>query len=456
MFLFLSMCCTYVAAQEPQPVRHKVRWMETLYSIARKYKVDAVDIAVLNNLNNGQVKKGQILLIPVTTVTLDSFTREPEAADTTQLEIAEGPLENETTPEDCSLYTPSDAYIPVLSVILPVTGNKSSDSFVEFYQGVLLAARKMQEQGMNARIQCFDWNAYSPADELLSGDLLAESDVIIGPVYSAEIGSALAYFDRSDVKVVSPLDASSNVWIEGHPNFFQIPTQASVQHQAVVNALDPRTATIWVISETGEMEVSSEIKNILEKNVIPYRNFTYDVLDGRTVTATLEGLLGSQTRNQIIIASQNEAFVSDAMRNLHLLYAYNQIPIELFGLSKWRSFETLDLAALHQLQVVLPLSVYVDYSQPDVQEFVRTFREIYFTEPTNYAFQGYDAAYYFLNALYKYGPHFEGCLGQMKVQLLQSDYGFERDTEEEGFSNRSVRLIRYLPDYTISLFPGIK
>ena len=29
-----------VHAQEPRYIRHKVRWMETLYSIGRKYQVD--------------------------------------------------------------------------------------------------------------------------------------------------------------------------------------------------------------------------------------------------------------------------------------------------------------------------------------------------------------------------------------------------------------------------------
>lgn len=95
------------------------------------------------------------------------------------------------------------------------------------------------------------------------------------------------------------------------------------------------------------------------------------MLQGREVTQILRELLSSNPRNQIIIASQNEAFVSDALRNLHLLMAYDNIPVELFGLSRWRSFETLDLTALHQLQVMLPLSAYVDYTLPEVKEFVR-------------------------------------------------------------------------------------
>lgn len=448
----LILFSSYAVAQEQTYIKHKVRWMETLYSIARKYKVDAVDIAIVNDLKRGQVQKGQILLIPQTPVDITTYTEEP-TTDSVQIEETPSPEQPEITDYGCSQYEPSLAQTPVVSVVLPITGNRGSDGFVEFYQGVLVAAKQMQEKGMNARIQCFDWNAYSPADELLSSPQLAQSNVIIGPIYSAEVGSALAYFDNTDVKIVSPLDANASVWLSGRPNLFQVPAPASAQHQAIANALDPHNATIWVISETGETEVAPEIRAVLDKNLIPYRNFSYDVLDGRKVTTTLQDMFDSEKRNQIIIASQNEAFVSDAMRNLHLLFAYHQIPIELFGLSRWRNFETLDLAALHQLQVVLPLSVYVDYTQEQVKDFVRTFRSLYSAEPTNYAFQGYDVAFYFLNALFRFGPRFEGCIDQLDGSLLQSNYVFTRENLDDGFCNNSVRLIRYLPDYTVTLLP---
>jgi LysM repeat protein len=62
IFLLLFLC-VQVSAQEQFYIRHKVRWMETLYSIARKYKVEAKEIAILNNLTTGTVERGQILLI---------------------------------------------------------------------------------------------------------------------------------------------------------------------------------------------------------------------------------------------------------------------------------------------------------------------------------------------------------------------------------------------------------
>ena len=194
----------------------------------------------------------------------------------------------------------------------------------------------------------------------------------------------------------------------------------------------------------------SEIRALLDNSLIPYRNFSYDVLRERGNPNSKRTVI-LNPRNQIIIASQNEAFVSDALRNLHLLMAYDNIPVELFGLSRWRSFETLDLTALHQLQVMLPLSAYVDYTcrrlrictelQDDLPR--RTFP---------YAFQGYDVAYYFLNALYRLGPRFENCLDTLKLPGLQNGFWFS-GMRPEAVSNKGVRVVRYLPDFTVELLP---
>jgi hypothetical protein len=188
-------------------------------------------------------------------------------------------------------------------------------------------------------------------------------------------------------------------------------------------------------------------------NIYPLPEFFLRVLRGKGSDQGNRRLLGPNGKNQIIIASQNEAFVSDALRNLHLLFAYDNIPIELFGMSKWRSFETLDLAALHQLKVVIPLPVYVDYSRDNVKRFIRTFRALFHAEPSHYAFQGYDVAFYFMNALFRYGPDFEDCIDSLDVPLLQSEYSFRKNEPDGGYSNTEARLIRYLPDYTVTLLP---
>ncbi|MBP6867835.1 MAG: LysM peptidoglycan-binding domain-containing protein [Bacteroidales bacterium] len=446
ILLFVSIC---LGAQEQQTIQHKVRWMETLYSIARKYKVDPKDIAVLNNLRTGEISRGQILLIPFPDTKVTEQEELP-LQDTLPVEVDPEIVNLRKSP--CRDYISSSEWEPVVSVILPFPGTRMVSGFVDFYQGVLLAAEKMKDKGMSVLLQVYDWNE-KPMDELLSGSSLGHSNLIIGPVYSNQIGSALAYFRNSNTKIVSPLDNNAEVWTSLFPNFFQVQPTLAVQQESLIRYLDPHNATLWVISEEGEETVAPGIRATLDKNLIGYRNFSYDVLQGREVTEVLRDLLGANPRNQIIIASLNEAFVSDAIRNLHLLLAYDNIPVELFGLSRWRSFETLDLTALHQLQVVLPLSAFVDYSDDVVKEFVHTYRTLFHGEPSQYAFQGYDVALYFLDALFRYGPDFEDCMENVRVPLLQNEFNFIKTMPEGGYSNTGTRVVRYRPDFTVELLP---
>lgn len=438
-----------VGAQEQQYIRHKVRWMETLYSIARKYKVDAKEIAILNNLKTGDISRGQILLIPDPEAAEKQNITENIQETITEVDL---PQPEEKPDRSCDNVIPAGSYTPVVSVILPFSDTIAGKEFIEFYQGALLAAEEMKERGMPLVLQVFDW-LRQPLDILLSGENLGKSDLIIGPVYANDIGSTISYFRNSDMKIVSPLDGNAEIWVSSYPGLFQVQPTLKAQQESLLKYLDPHRASIWIISEEGEQHVAPELRSILDNNLISYRHFSYDVLQGREVTEVLREFLGVNEKNQIIIASQNEAFVSDAVRNLHLLHVYDTIPVELFGLSRWRNFETLDLNALHRLKVVLPLSVYADYSASEVQDFVRNFRAIYDGEPSQYAFQGYDVMLYFLNGMFLYGPEFEYCLENLQVPLLQNNFSFFRESPRSGFSNMGIRVIRYLPDFTVELLP---
>ncbi|MFY9115574.1 MAG: LysM peptidoglycan-binding domain-containing protein [Bacteroidales bacterium] len=442
-----------VHAQEPRYIRHKVRWMETLYSIGRKYQVDPKEIAILNNLPTGEIYRGQILLIPDKTKQTNIYL-EDTRADTLLTEEAVFPDTDrkEEGASPCLFFERNRDYKPVLSVLLPFEDIPENAGFLEFYQGLLLAVEQMKQTGMQAVVQVYDWDEEG-TDALLSSYDLARSQVIIGPVYAPDVGTALAYFRDSATKIVSPLDSKSDVWVSSFSNFLQVQPPLEIQQEAILKYLEPHRSAVWVISEEGEQLIAPGIRGLLDRNVIPYRSFAYDVLKGREVTEQLKELLENYPHNQIIIASQNEAFVSDAIRNLHLLSAYEHIPIELFGLSRWYGFKTLDLTALHELKVVLPLSAYVDYTQEHVKDFVALYRALFHSEPTAFAFQGYDIAYFFLQALYQYGPHFEDCLDNLHLPLLQTRLSFVRKDPGHGFINTGVRMVRYLPDYSIELLP---
>ena len=79
---------------------------------------------------------------------------------------------------------------------------------------------------------------------------------------------------------------------------------------------------------------------------------------------------------------------------------------------------------------------FVDYGNESVRRFVVRFRQKYAAEPQSYAFEGYDMATFFLNALRRYGDGMLDCLNCCDVPLLHTKYRFfNRNYLKQGRSN---------------------
>jgi hypothetical protein len=139
------------------------------------------------------------------------------------------------------------------------------------------------------------------------------------------------------------------------------------------------------------------------------------------------------------MVSENQAFITDVLNRLNILS--NSYPVSVFGMHDWQRFSNLDVEYFHNLKLHYSAPFYVDYTRPEVKKFLKDFRKLYKSEPSEYGFLGFDIFYYFLNALKSFGPEFTTCLPYMKVNLVQGDFLFRKLNEEGGFENHG--LINY-------------
>jgi hypothetical protein len=85
---------------------------------------------------------------------------------------------------------------------------------------------------------------------------------------------------------------------------------------------------------------------------------------------------------------------------------------------------------------------FVDYDDPMVKWFVRSYQAEYKTDPELLAFQGFDQGYYFISALKRYGTNFGRCLREFKIPLLVFRFDFFQ-SDENGLENSHWRMYRY-------------
>lgn len=449
-------------ASAPQGyVEHVVRWYEDLDDIARRYGVSAQEIMDYNGLKTRKLSTRQVLKIP---------SKQEEAPAQTDLlqEVAEEENAVEVVPVDTlevSLPVLPDV-APVVpdsvllaqrvkdkanfSLILPLRANAGgSEINMDFYSGVLMALRDLEAEGVKAQVHVYDLNAGIPPIEDLVQD-----DFVLGPVASRDIEAILQRVEGR-VPVISPLDQKAAALSAYYKNFVQAPSAIDHQYedlaQWVKEDLAP-TDKVILITEKGADNVTAPvaIRSALARRELPYEILNYAIADGRTIPATLaEMLAGKDSLNRVIVASENEAFTGDVVRNLGIMQGKGY-DITMYAPSKVRTFETIEGTAYHDADLHICTSYHVDYSDPKVDRFVHAYRALFRTEPSQFAFQGYDTARFFVVRCLRYGDDWTRYLGMERSSGLHTDFLFIPD-ENGNNHNRAVRRIVFEKDYTTTL-----
>src|SRR5690606_29061379 len=134
--------------------------------------------------------------------------------------------------------------------------------------------------------------------------------------------------------------------------------------------------------------------------------------------------------------------LSVAISNINNLA--RDFPITLVGAGNYQQkYPSIDVAHFHNLNFKYINPYWVDYKNGSTISYFEKFISNFGTEPNSYGVQGFDVAWYFLNAIHFYGKDFENCLPYMNTKLLQGNYYFKRVSPAGGFMNEGVSEISY-------------
>lgn len=440
---------TKPAAPEAQKTEriHVVKWFEDLDVIAEKYGVSVEAIMKANGLKGRKLSKKQKLVIPFTSE-IDDVVEEAAAAETEADEVQEEvPAEKEKA--DFGWLFPNREVSVSLLLPLKATGSSSSQNNMDFYSGVLLATYDLAEEGVKTELSVYD---VADGNFPVTKERLESSDLVIGPISSGDLGRV---FDTApDAKaVISPLDPRAESLVANHGNMIQAPVPHKLQYEdlaAWIKEDKKYTDRVIVITEKGARanEAVSLMTAAIDSTGISYSPFSYSILEGRNVTDPLTRLMTENGTNRVLIASESEAFVNDVVRNLNLLI-HKKLDIVLYAPSKIRSFETIEVENFHNTKLHVSLGYYIDYSDKKVMDFIMKYRALYNAEPSQFAFQGYDIANYFIRLFSRYGDRWPSKINSEEMSMLQSTFKCSRK-EDQGYINTGVRRIVYGNDWSVN------
>lgn len=473
--------------------KHTVKWWETLEDVAAKYGVDPEAVYALNNLSTRQLEKKQVLYIPNALYESEFFARKGQenAAGTentnsdavinsdtegnVSLEenasATENALENnrqyESLAELADKAENKERLNAGIAYILPLNLADSlgaNSNFMDFYAGSLLAVNRMKESGMNITVELIDQQMYSSIPAIVSGGK-TDRDYIVGPVKSSDMEIFLnkLYGEenrQSGANIISPMDMNSVKLAAEYENFIQVPVSQQTQHQNLLTLFagkctEEKNAVIIYEKDSKDAPMVKDAIAFLDSAGIKYTSISYGILEGREIMGKIMSVLNPDKENLVLVPSNSEAFVSDVVRNLNLLYTNpveeNRRNVTLFGMARWRNFERIEIDYFHRMNLHLSLPYFVDYSREDVKDFLMKYRALYNNEPTPFAFQGYDITRFFLSLHSEYAHLFNSAVELDEQQMLQSKFHFMKKSPQSGFENTGTVNIKYNNDYTISV-----
>ena len=426
-------------------IEHTVRWYEDIDDIARKYGVTAREIMDANGLSSAKLAARQVLKIPVHQTEEEAAAEAAAEPAVQQVNVDPVPAQVEQKPEEVK-PVPEPRGSANFSLVLPL---KSGEMNMDFYSGVLLALRDLEDEGVKAKVHVYDLNAGIPPIEDLVKD-----DFVLGPVASRDLEAILQRVDGR-VPVISPLDPKAGALGANYTPFVQAPSAVDCQYADLAAWLKEdlqEGERVILVTEKGAGNINAAvaIRSAMAKEGIAYEILNYSIVEGKSVANTLlEKMAPKGNVTRVVVASESEAFVADAVRKLAVAKGRGY-EIVMYAPSKVRSFDTIDGASYHSVSLHVSATYYIDYNNAAVERFVRAYRSLFRTEPTPFAFQGYDTARYFVSQVLRSGKNWVNFPAEKPGAGLQADFLLVQD-ENGNLHNEAVRRIVYEKDYSTTL-----
>ena len=338
-------------------------------------------------------------------------------------------------------------------------------SYYEFYEGVLMAIDTLKDAGVNISLQVFDTEKDTLKTKKIVTKLSADMpDLIIGPVFPENIKIVKKFASEHDVLLVSPLYNRPEQLMHYHGIFQMVPSRDTENDALKKYVLAKDSANIIIIYDSDTLNNKESVSlavNLYDEisgdTLLLNRSTIKKVVYSDTIIYDLMHNLSLNRQNQVLVLSNNEAFVSVVLSRL-VDRSLKLFDINVLGQSSWLSFKNIEIEYLHNLGVTIFTPFFIDYEDSYTLHFLQKFRDYYGLEPNeikmkgyNLAFLGYDITFYFANAFRQYGFDCTGCLNHLNTRCLMSKYSFEPVNSSGGFENIRINLIRYSKkNYTVT------
>lgn len=444
---------------------HIVEKGQTVYSIAKAYKVEAYD--AVTHVDIHFMHPGDTVWLPAR----GQFSSAAEEIARQEADAAQpvAPVETaatETVP--ATVTTPATQRVAPsvrkpastikVALLMPLylkqideistskfdieqRGKKSyrQFEFIEFYEGIMLALDELDKQGISVELNVVDVseNSSQAVETAFISHRVTQSDFIVALLFRESFDKAAELAQQAGVYIVNPMATRSELC---STNPYMVKIQPSVAGQVEIMLKNMKVerpdAHLYIIHSNAKAEkpMLEELKRQLDgRKDIRYTIFNWS--QNAKLAATLKT---TPNCNVVSIYDQgrdnNRVFVSNLLNRLS---AFKNNPPTLYSFSDWtRDYSDIDFSQLQHLNYHTFYSSWDMTNQVHV-DFLKAFRSKFASEPTSQlAANGYDLMLYIVSSLKRCGTDFwttpTNTLPSLinPLHLNQSGMGLENDRSQ--------------------------
>ncbi len=317
------------------------------------------------------------------------------------------------------------------------------------YEGALIAIDSLRARGAFLDLLVYDTrNSAEEVRNITSKPEFAQVDLIIGPLFEAELQEATSYARRKGIPIVSPIRKISGQ--QRHPGFYALqPGEEEIFRLLGASLQDSERRSRIILLHQDLQDEKALASYFLQGFSDTMRRSKVQELISDYRMQGLNEALSSVQPNVLVVPSRNEVFVSALTRKVSELN--REFEVKVFGLEDWKKFESIAPERFNRINFHYPTHYWPGANGEHIEHFDRVYRERFYTPPGDYAYLGFDMMLYFGQMLQRNGPswpelmryptHFAGMNDQFKLQAVDGG-----SKSADHHRNELLHLIRYDQD----------
>ncbi len=301
----------------------------------------------------------------------------------------------------------------------------SMDRFTDFYAGVLIALSEVKDSASRYELFVYDTGKSEGVIEQMAADsVLRGMDAIIGPAYPAQVEVLSEAAKADSIPMFIPF-TSKVKHIESNPFLFQFNPDVKNEARALANYLETKKDSVnCVFVDAIEADIPYSIREF--RQAVRNREINVSLISVHEIMVdSLSKALKDSVEN--IIVFNSEKFSNLQLLLPHVISGKDGKSVTLYSQYSWQK-EKIILPQLYT-------SVFATELPADLTHYNTEYALYFKKEPVSdmprFDLLGYDITRQMMAWLE--GKEYYG---------LQSDMRFEKVSEEGGYINTNVRVIR--------------